>query len=211
MDGSGLISSEFLQVRRVIGVDLDDVLIEFSLALSSYIYMKYGIKYTLYDIPADYDLTSIWKCSHDDVLKNIFEFYLSEDHMNILPTKGAIEALQFLIQDFDIVVITSRPQSVEDITIKLLRKHFPEIFKKIYFVNTYIGPDKKSKAQVCIENNVELFIDDLLSNTISTSEAGIPTIIFDRPWNRINIRNNGRTVRCKNWKSIVKLAEGIRK
>ena len=60
--------------------------------------------------------------------------------------------------------------------------------------------DTGSKVDECINENVDLFIDDKESHCEDVSNAGIPVILFTNAYNH----NENRFIRFDNWKDIYK-------
>jgi len=86
--------------RKLIGIDLDDVLLDFNTALCEWHNLKYGTSYTRADI-FSFDLKDVWKCPQEETNKRIVEFYNSEFHPKALPVPGTVEAIKKLKQNND--------------------------------------------------------------------------------------------------------------
>lgn len=54
---------------------------------------------------------------------------------------------------------------------------------------------------MCKEENVDLFIDDAPHYIEDFSRIGIKCLLFDRPWNHVQI-DGPNVKRVKNWKEI---------
>lgn len=137
--------------KRRIGVDCDDVVIDFNEGLAKYHNKRYGTTYGRKDITS-YELEgNLWDCDLDEAIQRIHDFYHSEEHTALLPTQGAVKALNRLKKSYSLILITSRPESVRALTSKLLEKHFPLIFDDAHFLGCYHKSESRgqTKAEVC--------------------------------------------------------------
>ena len=64
------------------------------------------------------------------------------------------------------------------------------------------------KAQVCIEENIDLFIDDSITNCNKVSQLGIETILFN---SKSNIKDKSNLYRVDNWKEVYEKIKNHRK
>lgn len=94
----------------------------------------------------------------------------------------------------EIIIITARHYGEYDdpyaITLKYLSKHEIEFDKIIV--------NKMDKGQVCIDENIDLFIDDSVSNCRKVKEAGVNVLLFDAPFNQ----DNNEFKRVCDWKEV---------
>lgn len=190
--------------RRLIGIDCDDVVIDFNTGLAIYNRRFYGTTYCREDITS-YKLNSMWGCTPDEAIQRVIDFYQSDEHQNLLPVEGAVEAIERLSKNNDLVIITARPENVRGLTIELVHKHFPKVFGEPHFLGHFDGDQthRKTKGEVCRELGVEVFIEDALSNALSVSSEGIPVLLFDTPWNQGELPPN--TTRVFSWSEILKI------
>src|SRR3989344_1773862 len=102
--------------RKTIGIDLDDVLLDFNGTLCHYYNTRYEPRYAWENIET-FALEDRWHCSREEARRRIFEFYDTPEHAEARPVKGAPEALRTIAQTHDCIVITSRPESIRDMTL----------------------------------------------------------------------------------------------
>ena len=170
--------------KPVIAVDNDDVL--FSLVESIFLYYNtlYKTKLKLKDQTV-FNLDQTFGLSEEETLKLVFDFYKSPYMMQTKPIPGALTALKKLKSQFDLVMITARPDFTRKITLKALKMHYPDIFKSVYLTNAFSqSGTKKLKSEVCLEVGALLMIDDAFHNAQDCADKGIPVILFRRPWNQ---------------------------
>jgi uncharacterized HAD superfamily protein len=171
--------------RRVIGLDLDDVLMDFSTALYLHHNNRFGTNLNPATDAVGFSLEKIWGCTKKEARERVLNFYHSEDHFAATSIPGASEAIRKLRQDNSIVIITSKPEYLRERQSNWLEKHFPGMFDHVCFTNLYDGDGlKKTKGEACLELRVDVFVDDHIENTLEVANMGVETYLFDRPWNR---------------------------
>lgn len=80
-----------------------------------------------------------------------------------------------------------------DMTKEWLNKH-NIYYDELIFTN---GKDKESKARVCLENNIDIMIDDSVSLCKACLDNGIVALLMDKPCNR-----SSNITRVYNWEDI---------
>ena len=170
--------------KRIIGVDFDDVIIDWNTALVAHYNSIHGTSHKREDI-LSYDLEKLWGGSKERAVRTVFDFYGSDQHAHIEPMPEALECISRL-GSYELVVITSRPESARATTEAWLRKNIPGLHERIYFTNQYHGKEseKRDKASICKELGVDIFIDDAIHNAENIITAGIPVLLLDSPWNQ---------------------------
>lgn len=170
--------------RPKIGIDFDDVLFDFNRNYVDHHNRLYGTDMTR-DRITNYMMEEVWNMPIEDIFPRIQNFYTSSDHDTTLPLQGAQEALRKLAEHYHIAIITSRPDSVKDKTRAWLDMHFSDLVDEIHFTNQFMGTGpKRTKADVCKELGIEIFIEDAPTYANNISKAGIPVLLLDAPWNQ---------------------------
>lgn len=186
---------------KIIGIDLDDVLLNFYAPFIEYHNMKHGTNLTRDHITSFY-LEDIIGGTREEMTKKIYEFYFSEQHENSLPVEGAQEAIKYLAEQYTLVIVTAKPEDVKEKTLLWLERHYPNTFDQVYFTGQHHGNGKKkSKVEICKEIGIEIFIDDHIDNAKNISKEGIPVLLLDAPWNQEEVPYP--IVRVRTWKEIV--------
>jgi uncharacterized HAD superfamily protein len=187
-----------------IGIDLDDVLLDFNTALCEFYNSSYGTNYKREDF-TDFYLERLWNVPTEEVKKVISEFYDHDTHWNTSPMPGAVSAIQKLFsQNHNLVIITAKPDTLRDRTQDWLMKHFGEVFQSVHFVGHYhLNTDgkKRTKREVCDELGVDIFIDDSMDNVVSVVGPERPAFLIDSPWNQGDVPQNAK--RVKGWDEIM--------
>jgi uncharacterized HAD superfamily protein len=123
--------------------------------------------------------------TEEETMDVVFDFYASNEILQMEPLAGAKQALATLKNEHDLVLITARPTFTTDITIQAVEKHFPDTFKEIHLTNSFSKSEiKTTKAKLCKETGVSLLVDDSPVNATECIAEGIPLILFERPWNK---------------------------
>lgn len=133
--------------RKRIGLDFDDVLIDFNGGLSIFCNENYGTSYSKEHI-TERDYSIFWGCKPEEALRRIQEFIHSSHHARVPPIIGAVNAIKHLKEKYDLFVITARDESISSQTFALMDKHFPKSFKDIFFyiktTKMYVVPKEMS-------------------------------------------------------------------
>lgn len=188
--------------KKVIGIDLDDVLLDFNPALYAWHNALYNTTFKYEDITS-YFIEDILQCTRDEVFAKITEFYQTNEHARILPIPGALEAVKNLNQNHTLIVVTSKPDYLRPLTTKWLEKYFPNIFQTIHFTNHFLGDEsnRRTKSEICKELGIEVFIEDGPSHALDVATVCETVFLFNRPWNQVDVAPP--IVRVSSWEEIV--------
>ncbi len=169
--------------KKRIGVDLDDVLLDFNTSLAFFHNEKYGTSYTRDEI-VSFDLGHTWNVPPAEVRRRVFEFFESDTHAHANPVPGAQVAIAKIAEMHEIFIVTAKSDALAEITNRWLLEHYGDVFAGVHFTNQFQGTAVKTKADVCEELGVALFVDDHIGNLHEIAEKNIATYLFDTPWNR---------------------------
>jgi len=171
-----------------LGIDIDDVLLGLMTELTKFYNEKHGTDFTR-DSYLVYNLSSTFKSTSEEAIYEVKCFYESPYFDKMIPLKGAVESISKLQEKYDIIVITSRPEYMKEKTIFSINKYFPGLLNEdnsnLFLPSDWHDPNfSKSKADVCLENNIDIMIDDRLKYVVECANKGITSILFDAPWNK---------------------------
>ncbi len=171
--------------RKAIGVDLDEILLDFNEYFCRYNAARHGTTMRREDIHT-FDMGKAWGWSDEMCRARVFEFFDSTDHQESLPVAGSVEGISELRRDYDLHIVTSRPDHIAERTRAWIERHFPGAFKSVQFTNQFNGDDakKRSKASVCQDLGIDIFVEDAPENALGVSSSGVPVLLFDTPWNQ---------------------------
>ncbi len=96
---------------------------------------------------------------------------------SVRPVDGAVPAIQKLGKRCQITIISARTPGFYDQTTQWLKINGIKYDKVVL-----LGNHDKRKA--CLEEGVQLFIEDSLNNAIQVSSCGIPVFLFNATYNQ---------------------------
>lgn len=184
-----------------IGIDLDQVLADFSAAFDSFHDIHYGTDFRA-NPPSDFYLRDIIDITEEEELERVRKFYDTHFFIEMKPFPDAVDVIKKLSQKYKLYVITSRPEFVEKETRDWITKYFPDCFTDIILTNHYFGGTTK-KSEVCLAKKIDYMVEDMAHYANDCAEAGIPTFLITRPWN-MHEKLVSNVTRVDNWADIVK-------
>ncbi|MCL1839917.1 hypothetical protein FWF89_02900 [Candidatus Saccharibacteria bacterium] len=199
--------------RRLIAIDIDDVVAGFCPAFCEYANRKWGEEIHPGIYTEDWGkMFSIdreeWQKRSDQALKDM-EFYSGLEVI-----EGAQRALGILRDDFDVVAVTSRHTAMKETTKMWLENYFPGLINDIHFLGAYESIDgysshNKTKDEICLKLGVSYLIDDQPKHVLSAHRAGVGAILFgDYSWNRtVNVDDGVK--RAVNWDEVLEYLASI--
>jgi uncharacterized HAD superfamily protein len=190
-------------MKRVLGVDFDDVLVKSGEALARFHNKEYGTSYTKKDVTT-YDLSDIWKCTPEEARRRIDEFVSSDFHREADAVFGAYDSLKLLSDFYDIAIVTGRREREHrDRTVEWLTENFLGLYREIHFTS-HDDPDlsrRRLKSDVVKELGISAFIDDARGFAADVAASGVPVLLFDTPWNQGAVPKG--VTRVFSWEEIV--------
>jgi uncharacterized HAD superfamily protein len=185
-----------------VAIDLDDVLIEFAAGFIDFHNSVFGTSFQ-FDEFHSFIFWKVWGGTQEDNIKEIYDYYKSDHFKNIKLVSGAFEAIFKLSKDNELFIITSRNEDTEQLTKEQVHSFFPNMFDEIYFTSNYSLSNKsKSKAMVCDELDIDVFIEDSADNANQSVREGRKVFLFNKPWN-INTDIDKRIIRVDSWEEIL--------
>lgn len=139
----------------------------------------------------------------DEERQKFFDNILPEVFLKVEPKKNAQEIIQKLKQENnEIYIITARRKAKNsyELTLKTLQKY------NIPYDGLIVG--NVDKKQVCIDNNIDILLDDEPQNISSVSEI-IPVIAFEATHNEECNGNN--IIKVKTWDDAYEVIKEIEK
>jgi 5'(3')-deoxyribonucleotidase len=196
--------------KDVIAVDCDDVLVATAPEILRYYNRTYGTNIQLKDFYSN-DNTNVWQTPDDDTaIKRVNAFLETDEYFSLPPTQDAISVIRRLKQQYELHIVTGRPDFTEAATLKWLKHNFPDIFSTVVFTNYFSLSDSssvpRSKADVCKELGAKFLIDDHINHALRVADVGIDVMLFgDYPWNQTTKALPQNIRRVAGWKEVEKL------
>ncbi len=170
--------------KPVIASDIDDVKFPFIPKFCEFHNRVYGTKILPNDFKS-YSFHDILGISLEDSLKINDEYLHSNEFVSSEPIEGAQDAIEHLSSDFRVIDVTARRDNYRKITHGWLAHFFPQVEEIHFSHNHYVhAGDRKTKAQICLENNVKFLIEDSKDYAFQVADSGIKVYLFDQPWNQ---------------------------
>ncbi|MDB5258971.1 MAG: hypothetical protein JWO73_179 [Candidatus Taylorbacteria bacterium] len=189
-----------MKSKPIIAIDIDDVIAANASAFVEYSNRKYGTNLTIDDYQEHW--AEVWKVEHEEVKKRAIEYHESGHIATYSMIDGAYEALKQLKERFRLVAVTSRRNSINQLTKEWIQKYYPDIFDTIVFCG-FFDSEKSglnlTKGDLVKNMAAEYFIDDQIKHVSAVAENGIKSLLFgDYFWNKTdNLPEN--VLRVKNW------------
>jgi len=195
--------------RIKIGFDCDEVLVDIMNPLVRFHNYRYGTSLCREQFES-FNLWETWGGTEKQAKAKVKDFFSSEYFWKIKPLKYAQGVVDILSKDKDLVVVTSRPDYTHKKTIFQVDYFFPKKFLEIYFTDEWSQNSGRTKQDVCLDENIDILIEDSLENAISCSSKGINVLLIDCPWNKCEDLP-GNVERINNgWVEVIKKVELIK-
>ena len=163
----------------------------------------------------DYNLGRVWGCSLDEAFEIIEEFFESEYYDGMAPVPGGLRATKRLRErGDDLVVLTSRVNSLQQRTIEQFDIHYSGIFNDILFSSEWSNNSGGiTKGEICDDIGAERLVDDRFKYCNGASGLVEKSYLFDLEgkygWNKKNGLILPRDVeRVLSWETIME-KEGL--
>lgn len=186
-----------------IGIDIDDTLTDIKDKLTMAA-KKYAISLNKKFENKEYQVVDIYNNNGNiyqklfgfnyDELKYFLGIIQEEITNNAIPRKYCVDVIKQLHEDGnEIYIITARDSEFHKDPY-----HQSETWlnkNSIYFDKLIVNA--RDKSAVCLENNIDLLIDDSISNCLSVVNCGIEAIMID------NEKNSNHDIKTfRDWKEI---------
>jgi 5'(3')-deoxyribonucleotidase len=187
--------------RQIIAVDIDDVLADHVAAFAVFSNSKYGTNIGKHNY--DDKWSNVWAVDRNEIERRALEFHTPESIMQYELIEAAQDALEQLRKNYELAIVSARPQHVLEATEKWLETHFGAIFSHISFVPYWDLTNPKTKADICHELGASYLIDDIVKHCNIAAEEGITSLLFgDYVWNQSD-EVNPKVTRVKDWQEVL--------
>ncbi|WP_366921480.1 hypothetical protein MFMK1_001880 [Metallumcola ferriviriculae] len=158
-----------------IGVDIDGVINDILTICVEKLNQHLDKELSVHDI-SDYDLSKCYQVTYQEMQ----DFFVKEEESileSVVPQPTAAAILKELIDCHRVTLITARPASQRQVTAGWLKKHgIP--YDKLITIGSH------DKREACLEEQVDIFIEDRLENALMINGMGIPVLLMDAPHNK---------------------------
>jgi len=183
--------------RHIIGVDIDGVILDLAAVILPFLSEACARPLVRQDLHS-WDLCEALNIDMETMDRVWKQLFYSDALRHAPPIDGAIDALSSL-SNHEIWLVTSRPSSLEDLTLTWLRDnqvHYDQI----------VFSRRGNKYSAGPEFNV--FIEDFLEESAIIAGAGIFTILFNQPWNQTP-HLPANCTRANTWDDVLQLIDNL--
>ncbi len=181
-----------------IGIDIDDVLIDFCYPFAEFHNQTYGTNWDKDDLNT-YRLEDLTGDTWDEMQLKMDKFVKNTDFFNKKISPEIKKSLEMINQDHEVYLITGRPDHYREGTLCWAKNNLGGLYKDVFFV--YGNIEKVDKWEFCVNHGIEVMIEDLPEFALKCRDAGIKVLLFDHPWNQ-GIK--GKNIcRVKSWSDIL--------
>lgn len=185
-----------------IGVDFDDVLVDFVSAFLLYHNRRYKTAFSRADVRS-YAFWEVLGIPKDETLHRIFAFLSSPEAEVLIPIDGARDGIVELGGEHELHVVTGRQDRFALMTHRCLTEYFGDAFASVHFANHFSDDASHlSKGMICDRLGIDILIDDSLANAVESASPRRRVLLFDAPWN-VSVRLADSITRVRSWKDIV--------
>lgn len=185
-----------------IGIDIDGVLQnidEFIFDYGSKYCYEHNIDFEIHE--SEYDESKLLGISSEQAEK-FWNEYLVKYVTEYRPREFAKEVIDILKENNKIYIITARneyglPKEEYGHMQELTKRWFEE--NEIYYDKLIFSPE--NKVNICLENEIDVIVEDWDKNIKELSDAGINVICFDNPYNKNSKGEN--ITRAYSWYDIL--------
>ncbi len=190
-------------IQYKIAIDADEVLWGCIPHFLEYYNQRYGTDFGLENFRSQ-DWAAALEADPEHVSQSYLDFHESGLGYQLRPITGSLEALRLIRQHLTNppIVISARLAKLRAETEWLIDQHFPEIFADIQ-LGDHFGPNRRSKAEICQEHQIDILIEDDLKHALPASAVVEEVLLFgDYPWTRAtDLPANVKPV--KNWSAVL--------
>ncbi len=191
--------------KKIIAVDVDDVLADSAAAWAAFSNKTWGTNLTADDFDEDYG--KAWGTALPETERRAALFHDPDVFFDFLPNPEAYAVLERLKSYFTLVVATSRRSIMKEVTHRWLDHHYGGIFSGVYFSGIYdgepvAGRHLHTKAELLQTMGADYLLDDQLKHCIGFAESGGQALLIgDKRWNQHHDLPLGVT-RCVDWAAV---------
>ena len=149
--------------------------------------------------------TGVFKKSKEETQKIYYDFYQTPYFSKIPFIDGAIDGIKKLSKEHALILVSSRQQYLREYTKYLIEQNFSEAIKKIRFTGNLQDPFSPyiiTKEQVCIEEKIDIAIEDDIDYVKKISPLIKKVLLFNQPWNQTNTLPDN-VKRVYNWNEVL--------
>lgn len=188
-----------------ISVDWDGVIQDLVAGIIPYLNNDLGMNLKKEDFYTMF-WAKVFKKSPEETRRIYYDFYQTLYFSEIPFIDGAVDGIKELSKKHSITLISSRQKHLREYTKHLImEKKIYNAIKKIRFTGNLQDPFSPyilTKEQVCLEEKIDVAIEDDIDYAKGMSKSVKTVLLFDQPWNQENALPDN-VKRVYNWNEIL--------
>jgi uncharacterized HAD superfamily protein len=177
--------------RLKIGLDIDGVIVDYMQTMLPLLVEACNRKVAYHEL-CHWDLAKALNIPEYTMNAVWSEIFTGSRLLDAPPVEGAISGIKAL-NGHELCIVTGRPYMIKDVTEAWFTRHAVKYDELIF-----ARPGNK----LSVAHGFDVFIEDYYDEAIKLSEAGIFTLLFDRPWNQSEVLP-ASCRRVYDWNTIV--------
>ena len=180
-----------------IGIDLDEVIVDFMDALLKFYYEKTGRLHKKEEF-LENKWWPVWGITREEAIKITDEFHETHILAEVKPIKNAVKHIQELLtKEDELFVITARPSRFQKKAEEWINHHLETNKIKVFPAGDFYKGQAANKAEICNEQGIKIMLEDSGDTALECADSGIKVLLFDQPWNKDIHHEN--IVRVNGW------------
>lgn len=191
-----------------IGIDIDDVLLDFTNPLLRFYESRTGKSIQYCEVTSP-NLEDIWGGTKQEAVACVRDFYKSTEFGILKPLEGSVETVQQLYQRHKLVLITSRHNEAKSKTPIWLARHLPFLDSQVIYAGEYQekAGERLTKADICLREGIDIIVEDNGQYALECAVSGVRAYLFNRPWNNGFCHPN--ITRVETWREVAKHIDSL--
>ncbi|MCD5381857.1 MAG: hypothetical protein LR017_00900 [Candidatus Pacebacteria bacterium] len=176
-------------MRKVVLFDNDDTLFPFGVPFINFHNDKYGTSAHISDF-IHYRWHEVFGCSFKELYHRVHVFTQSKHQQRIKPLPGVARLIDhFLEREWQLVMVTSRPESHQSYVSMLYEKYLADKFVAHHYLgHRHDGTDEVTKLDIAKHYDATLMFDDAPGHFEGIAQLGMQGFMPQIRWNEdVNI------------------------
>jgi uncharacterized HAD superfamily protein len=166
-----------------IGIDLDEVVVDFLTPFNKYIKEKTGLRYTK-ESYFSFNFQEVLNLPRSQIEELYKGFHTPRNFQSLPPIGGALESLLTLAGENEIYFITARHLMMQKPTKEWLYKNLNSTHYKLIHSSNIPNRGNGTKSQICKKKKILLMLEDNAFYARECADSEVRVLLFDKPWNK---------------------------
>jgi len=184
-----------------IGIDLDEVIVDFVKGFSKFYNLKFN-KNLLFEDWHSYNFWEVVGISREQSIELVNEFNCSAMFDNLELIKNAEKTIKEILKNHKVFIITARSVRFKEKTYRFIKNLFPINTPEIIHSGDFHNSQGKTKSEICKALEIDFLIEDHKGYAFESAQEGVRVFLFDKPWNK-NLDEHEKIIRVSGWKEVL--------